>query len=118
MIKKEFHELNKRGVLKIIKKSKNPPDCKYMKSNGFLKSRDMEFLARLVACGYSQIPGVEFSKKYSPVVLNVTFRLLLVLKIIHGYSVKIANVETNFLWGDLVEEIVQRDLKKQNLQML
>ena len=58
-----------------------------------------------MACGYSQIPGVDFSENYSPVVHDVTFRLLLVLKIVYGFSAKIADIETAFLWGDLEEEI-------------
>ncbi len=58
-----------------------------------------------MACGYSQIPGVNFSKNYLPVVHVVTFRLLLVLKIFYGFSAKIADIETAFLWGDLEEEI-------------
>ncbi len=58
-----------------------------------------------MACGYSQIPGVDFSKNYLPVVHDVTFRLLLVLKIVYGFSAKIADIETAFLWGDLEEEI-------------
>ncbi len=36
---------------------------------------------------------------------NVTLRLLLILKIVNGFSAKIADVETAFLWGDLEEEI-------------
>jgi hypothetical protein len=35
------------------------------------------FRARLVACGYSQIPGVDFQESYAPVINDVTFRILL-----------------------------------------
>ncbi len=69
-----------------------------MKRNGV-------FRARLVACGYSQIPGVDFSKNYSPVVNDITFRLLLLLIIKMGLSAKIVDVETAFLYGELEEEI-------------
>ncbi len=75
------------------------------------------FWTRLVACGYSQIPGIDFSKNYSPVVHNVTFGLLLVLKIVYRFSAKITDVETAFLWADLAW-IAQRDLKEQNIWML
>ncbi len=58
-----------------------------------------------MACRYSQIPRVEFSENYSPVVHDVTFRLLLVLKIVYGFNAKVADIKTAFLGGDLEEEI-------------
>ena len=58
-----------------------------------------------MACGYSQIPGVDYTENYSPVVHDVTFRLLLILKIIYGFTAKVVDVETAFLYGDLEEEI-------------
>ncbi len=58
-----------------------------------------------MACGYSQIPGVDFSENYSPVVHDITFRLLLVLKIVYGFRAKVADINTAFVWGDLEEAI-------------
>jgi hypothetical protein len=52
------------------------------------------FRARLVACGYSQIPGVDFSENYSPVVNDITFGLLIEIMIIMNLSAKIVDVET------------------------
>ena len=72
----------------------------------------------LVACGYSQVPGINFSKNYSPVVNDVTFRIMLVMVLHFGYSAKIVNVETAFLYGNLEEEIYMecpqgmKDVKK------
>ena len=40
------------------------------------------FRARLVACGYSQIPGQDFGDIYSPVVNDVTVCLLIVMPLI------------------------------------
>jgi hypothetical protein len=31
------------------------------------------FRARLVACGYSQVPGVDFNESYAPVINDVSF---------------------------------------------
>jgi hypothetical protein len=41
----------------------------------------------------------------SPVVNDITFRILLEVMILCGYSAKIADVETAFLHGKLEEEI-------------
>ena len=42
------------------------------------------FRARLVACGYSQVTGEDFTDIFSPVSNDVTFRLLLVAMLIWG----------------------------------
>ena len=75
--------------------------CKWV----FKVKRNGVFRARLVACGYSQIPGVDYSDSYSPVVHDITFRALLLAMIVEGLSGKIADVETAFLHGELEEEI-------------
>lgn len=63
------------------------------------------FRARLVACGYSQVPGVDFTENYSPVVNDVTVRILLVAMIVLQLSATIVDVETAFLYGELEEEV-------------
>ena len=63
------------------------------------------YWVHLVACGYSQVPGVNFSKNYSLVVNDITFHILLLLVLHFGYLTKIVNIETVFLYGDLEEEI-------------
>ncbi len=97
--------MNKGGVWKIMKKSKISADCRCVKCMWIVKIKKNGIFCKISACRYSQIPGVDFSENYSPVVHNVTCRLLLVLKIIHGFSAKIADVETAFIWGDSEEEI-------------
>ena len=58
-----------------------------------------------MACGYSQVPGVDFTENFSPVVNDVTFRMVLVLMMLNRYKCKLIDVETAFLEGDLEEEI-------------
>jgi Reverse transcriptase (RNA-dependent DNA polymerase) len=43
--------------------------CKWV----FDIKRNGVFCARLVECGYYQIPGVDFTEAYSPVINDVTF---------------------------------------------
>ena len=71
----------------------------------FKIKRNGVYRARLVACGYSQIPGVDFSQNYSPVVHDITFRLLILMQMIFRLESKIVDVETAFLYGELEEEI-------------
>ena len=59
----------------------------------------------VAACRYSQVPDINFSENYSLVVNNITFKILLLLVITCGYSVKKVDVETMFLYGDLQKEI-------------
>ena len=67
----------------------------------FKIKRDGRYRARLVACGYSQIPGVDFTENYSPVIHDATYRILLVVQIIFGLDLRIIDVETAFLHGNL-----------------
>lgn len=105
-IRKEFHDMIKRKVWRRVKKSSIPSNRRCVKCKWVFKiKRNGVFRARLVACGYSQIPGVDFSESYSPVANDITIRLLLVAMILFGLSAKIVDVETAFLYGDLEEEV-------------
>ena len=59
----------------------------------------------LVACGCSQIPGVDFSKNYYLIVNIITFYIQLLMMIYFSYSAKMDNVETAFIYGYFKEEI-------------
>ena len=59
----------------------------------------------LVACGYSQLPGIFFPQNYCPLVDNIMFCILLVMVIHFENLAKIVNVETTFLYGEFEEEI-------------
>jgi Reverse transcriptase (RNA-dependent DNA polymerase) len=55
--------------------------------------------------GYSQVPGVDFSKNYAPVVNDMTMRTMLVLKMANSWANKTIDVKTAFLYGNLTKEI-------------
>ena len=58
-----------------------------------------------MACKYSQIPGVNFSENYSPVLHDVTFQIFILIFIVFGLNEKLVDVESAFLYGSLEEEI-------------
>ena len=105
-IRKEFRSMIKRGVWRVMKKTNIGADRKCIKCKWvFNIKRNGTYRARLVACGYSQIAGVDFTENYSPVVNDISFRILLIIKILFGMSSRIVDVETAFLHGDLKEDI-------------
>ncbi len=78
-ISKEFEEMEAKGVWEKFLKSEIPNGRNCIKNKWVFKTkRNGIFRARLVACGYSQIPGVDFQESYAPVINDVTFRILLV----------------------------------------
>ena len=95
--------MNVRQVWELIDRNKLPEDRRRVKCKWVLKiKRNGVYCARLVACGYSQIPGVDFNEvPYSLVINDVTYQLLLVLSLVHRYSCVIVDVETAFLHGEL-----------------
>ena len=92
-------------VFRIIDSNRVPPGRKTIKHRWvFEVKRNGTFRARLVACGYSQIPGVDYTEIYSPVLHDSTMRLLIALSIIKEYTTVSLDVERAFLLGKLPEE--------------
>jgi hypothetical protein len=59
----------------------------------------------LVACGYSQIPGIDFNESFAPVINDVSFQIMLIAKLIWNLEASIFNSKTGFLYVELQEEI-------------
>ena len=98
--------MNKRKVWQTIKRRQMPQGLQLVKNKWVFEiKRDGQFCARLVACGYSQIPGVDFQNSYAPTINDVTWRILLILILMNKYKAKIVDVETAFLYGELEEDI-------------
>ena len=57
--------------------------------------------ARLVAQGFSQVPGLDFSHTFSPVVKAATVRTVLTLAITNGWHLRQLDVNNAFLHGHL-----------------
>ncbi|GKV35118.1 hypothetical protein SLEP1_g43432 [Rubroshorea leprosula] len=61
--------------------------------------------ARLVAQGYSQIPGVDFEETFSPVLKPTTLRLVVALATTMSWLLRQLDVKNAFLHGKLKEEV-------------
>ena len=97
------------GVWRHVKRRDCPNDhrlvgCRWVikvKMNGVCH-------ARLVAKGFSQIPGVDFTGNYSPEVNDVTLRIVVARMLIENLKGKVVDIDNAFLNGDLEHEIYMK----------
>ena len=105
-IGKEFVKMKEKKVWRKIKRKEMEEGRRCVKHKWVFEiKRDGRFRARLVACGYSQIPGTDFDVVYSAVANDISFRILVVIVLVLGLRTLIFDVETAFLIGDLDVEI-------------
>ena len=64
-----------------------------------------KYKARLVAKGYVQRHGIDYDEVFAPVARIETIRLIIALAASHGWEVHHLDVKTDFLHGDLKEEV-------------
>ena len=108
-IRKEFHDMIKRGVWRNHRKSEVAENrriigCKWI----FRVKNDGRHRARLCAIGYTQVAGVDFQDNFAPVVNDVAFRIAIVMMLANSWDADIVDIETAFLYGDLEEEIYMK----------
>jgi hypothetical protein len=68
----------------------------------------VRYKARLVAQGFTQRPGVDFNKTYSPVMSAITFRYLISLAVQNRLSLQLMDVVTTYLYGSLDSDIYMK----------
>ena len=105
-IKKEMEDAIKRGVYKKCKRKDVPSNKRCVKCKWVFKRKTSGiYRARLVACGYSQIVNVDFTESFSPVINDLCWKILIILKIVMNLSIRLLDVETAFQHGDLDHQI-------------
>ena len=78
-----------------------PPNKRITESKWVLKKKiDIKFRARLVVWGYNQIPGVDFTNNYSPVVTDVTLYVILLMWLLNKLYSHNIYIETHFYTQD------------------
>ena len=108
-IQLEFKKMLDMGVWRHVKRNDCPNarrlvGCRWV----FKVKRNGVYRARLVAKGFSQIPGVDFTDNYSPVVNDVTVRVVVARMIIENMKGKVVDIDNAFLKGDLEHEIYMK----------
>ncbi|KAL0292007.1 UNVERIFIED_CONTAM: Retrovirus-related Pol polyprotein from transposon TNT 1-94 [Sesamum calycinum] len=111
-IQDELDSLNKREVFGPI-----IPTPKGVKPVGYkwvfvLKRNEqnevVRYKARLVAQGFTQKPGIDYTEIYSPVVDATTLRFLISLSVIEQLKMQLMDVVTAYLYGSLDTNIYMR----------
>ena len=105
----EFKKMLGMGVWRHVSQKDHPQYCRLVGCRwGFKVKRNGVYLARLVAKCFSQIPGMDFTDNYSPVVNDVTFRVVVTRMLIENLKGKVVDIDNAFLNGDLEHEIYMK----------
>jgi Reverse transcriptase (RNA-dependent DNA polymerase) len=108
-IKKEYNDMTTKQVWAKRSKHEVPSDRKPIGSKWvFKEKKDGTHRGRLVGLGYNQIPGVDYSENFAPVINDVTYRLLLLIMMMYNNESRVVDVETAFLYGNLEENIYMK----------
>ena len=102
----ESLEANKTWTLVPLPMGRSPISCKWVLKKKLNPDGTVaRYKARLVARGFSQVEGLDYSETFSPVLRMASFQLLMALATILDLEVHHLDVQTAFLHGDLPEEI-------------
>ena len=105
----EFKKMLDMGVWRHVKRRDCPNDCRLVGCTCvFMVKRNGVYHARLVAKGFSQIPGMDFTDNYSPEVNDVTFRVVGAKMLIENLKGKVVHIDNAFSNGDLEHEIYMK----------
>ena len=69
------------------------------------KNEIVRYKARLVAQEFSQRPGIDYDKTYSPVVDAITFRYLIILTIHEMLDMCLMNVVITYLYRSINNDV-------------
>ena len=110
-MEKEIRDLIKHGTWELVSIDKIPPNRKIVKSRfvyTIKHNRDgtvERFKARFVACGYSQVKGIDFHETFSATLRSTSFRLLCAIAAGKRLSLEHFDVTSAFTQSDIDAEI-------------
>ena len=115
----EMDGMKKMGVWKVIvDESTVPAGTNITKSKGVWKVKRLKdgsvdkYKYRLVACGYSQVYGLDYTETYSGVVDPVVIRIFLAIVAALQLKTQMIDVSQAFLYGELEGEDIYMRLPK------
>ena len=107
-MKNEMHSLTKNETWCLVQKPQNRTiiTCKWvLRIKRDSHGNPIRFKAHLVARGFAQVPGIDFTKTFSPTLRITSFRLLVAIAAAQKLELHHLDVQTAFLHGDLEEEV-------------
>ena len=108
-IREEFRSMIEIGVWRKTDRKKIPSNRRLIENKWVFKiKRDGTYRARLVALGYSKIPGVDYIDNFAPVAHDVSFRIALARMMVENLDSLVMDVEAAFLYGEIDEDIFMK----------
>ncbi|KAK2069242.1 hypothetical protein P8C59_003839 [Phyllachora maydis] len=110
-ITKEFIQLLELGVFKFLPRSLLPSNCKLITCRNVLKvkkdakNRPIKYKSRLVARGFMQVEGLDYTITYVSTSILPTWRILLAIGAVLDWEIEQADFIGAFLNSALREEI-------------
>jgi hypothetical protein len=107
----EMFNLEANGTWELVEL---PPGKKVVNSGWVFKVKRHadgsveRYRARLVAKGYSQRPGFDFTEVFAPTFRPASLRLIIALAAKEGYKMRSVDISSAFTYGELEEEIYMR----------
>ena len=66
---------------------------------------DGRYRERLCVMGFTQVPGIHHQGRFTPVISEGTLRLCLITTLINDWDAQVIDIQTEFLYGDLNEQM-------------
>ncbi|PKU73341.1 Retrovirus-related Pol polyprotein from transposon TNT 1-94 [Dendrobium catenatum] len=107
----EYDALHRQSTWTLVPPPTNKPvlGCKWAFKTKLLPNGQIDrYKARLVALGYDQKQGINYTETFSPVAKMRTIRLMLTVSLIRQWPMFQLDISNAFLHGDLPDDIYMR----------